>query len=150
MTVGDDDWPAVDGNVQKARKSWGQMSRKFEPGGGGPKDIGALFQGGSTGGVYFRGRDVGPDPPDVSGPVQLSSQGCAKDHRESAEEAGGWDLGLSSTGGGNGGSRIRGDRVNVTRRQNTFAQYLATQPIMDLCEQSVWRKGAWVSWRWWD
>ena len=40
--------------------------------------------------------------------------------------------------------------VNVTRRQNTFAQYLATQPIMDLCEQSVWRNGAWVSWRWWD
>ena len=27
----------------------------------------------------------------------------------------------------------------ITRRQNTVAQYIATQPIMDLCEQSVWR-----------
>ena len=21
---------------------------------------------------------------------------------------------------------------------------------MDLCEQSIWRPGAWVFWRWWD
>ena len=38
----------------------------------------------------------------------------------------------------------------VTRRQNTVAQYIATRPILDLCERSVQRKGAWVSWRWWE
>ena len=27
MTVGDDYWPAVAGNFQKVRKSWGQMSQ---------------------------------------------------------------------------------------------------------------------------
>ena len=38
----------------------------------------------------------------------------------------------------------------ITRRQNMVAQYIATWPIMDLCERSAWRPGARVSWRWWD
>ena len=33
--------------------------------------------------------------------------------------------------------------------QNTVAQYIATQPILDLCERSVWKLVVWVSWRWW-
>ena len=35
-------------------------------------------------------------------------------------------------------------------RQNTVARYIATQPIMELCEHSTWRPGARVSWRWWE
>ena len=38
----------------------------------------------------------------------------------------------------------------VTRSQNTVAQYILMRPIMDLCERSYRRPGAWVSWRWWD
>ena len=30
------------------------------------------------------------------------------------------------------------------------AQYISTRPILDLCERSVWRPGAWVSRRWWE
>ena len=41
-------------------------------------------------------------------------------------------------------------RAYVTKRQNTDAQYIATRPIMDLCERSVQRPGYWLSWRWWD
>ena len=37
----------------------------------------------------------------------------------------------------------------ITRRQNTVAQYIATQPIMDLYEQSARRPGERVSRRWW-
>ena len=40
--------------------------------------------------------------------------------------------------------------VYVTRRHNVVAQYIAMQPILDICEQYVWRTGAWVSRRWWD
>ena len=39
--------------------------------------------------------------------------------------------------------------VYIQKRQNTVAQYIATRPIMDLCEQSVRRPGAWVYCRWW-
>ena len=37
----------------------------------------------------------------------------------------------------------------ITRRKNTVAQYIATQPIMDLCERYVQRLGAWVSRQCW-
>ena len=46
----------------------------FDPGGGGPKGIGALFQGGSIGGVAFLGRDVGPEPLHGAVHVQISAQ----------------------------------------------------------------------------
>ena len=41
--------------------------------------------------------------------------------------------------------------VYIIRSQNTFAQYITTRPIMDLCERSVCRTGALVSlWWWWQ
>ena len=40
-------------------------------------------------------------------------------------------------------------RVYITRRQNTVAQYIVTRQILDLCERSIRRPGAWLSWRWW-
>ena len=49
-----------------------------------------------------------------------------------------------------GGSGFEGIRKSVTRRQNTVVQYIATQPIMDLCERATQRLGARVSWRRWD
>ena len=30
------------------------------------------------------------------------------------------------------------------------AQYIATRPILDLCERSTWRPGARVTRRWWE
>ena len=41
-------------------------------------------------------------------------------------------------------------RKYITRRQNTVAQYIATRPILDLCERSTRRPGARVSRRWWE
>ena len=47
-------------------------------------------------------------------------------------------------------SGFEGIGTYITRRQNTVAQYIATQPILDLCERSARRPGARVSWRWWE
>ena len=33
----------------------------------------------------------------------------------------------------------------ITQRQNTVTQYIATWPILDLCEEADQRLGAWVS-----
>ena len=41
-------------------------------------------------------------------------------------------------------------RKAITRRQNTVAQYIATRPILDLCERATQRAGARVSQKWWD
>ena len=38
----------------------------------------------------------------------------------------------------------------ITRRKNTVAQYIATQPIPELCERSDRRPGVRMYWRWWE
>ena len=40
--------------------------------------------------------------------------------------------------------------THITRRQNKVAQYIATRPILDLCEQSARRPGERVCQRWWE
>ena len=43
---------------------------------------------------------------------------------------------------------FKGIRKSVMRRQNTVAQYIATRPILDLCERATWRLGVRFSRRW--
>ena len=41
-------------------------------------------------------------------------------------------------------------RTSILRRQNTAAQFIATRPILDLCEGAVRRPGARVPRRCWE
>ena len=41
-------------------------------------------------------------------------------------------------------------RTSIQRRQNTVTQYIATRPLLDLCEGARQREGARVTLRWWD
>ena len=41
-------------------------------------------------------------------------------------------------------------RTSITNRHNTVAQYIATRPLLDLCEGAKNIGGARVSRRWWD
>ena len=38
----------------------------------------------------------------------------------------------------------------IRQLQNTVAQYIATQSLLDLCEGSEWALGARVGMRWWE
>ena len=49
-----------------------------------------------------------------------------------------------------GETGFEGIRKSVTRRQNTVAQYIATRPILDLCEKYARRQGVRVSRWWWE
>ena len=40
--------------------------------------------------------------------------------------------------------------IYIRKRQNTFAQYIVTRLIMDLCEAADRKRGAWVGIRWWE
>ena len=44
MTAGDDDWPVVEVNLQKARNSWGRMLQTLIPEGVDPKVSGHFFK----------------------------------------------------------------------------------------------------------
>ena len=41
-------------------------------------------------------------------------------------------------------------RKSIANRQNTAAQYIATRPLLDLCEGARAREGAKVPMRWWN
>ena len=41
-------------------------------------------------------------------------------------------------------------RSSIQRRQNTVAQYIATRPLLDICEGARQREGARVTFRWWE
>ena len=41
-------------------------------------------------------------------------------------------------------------RKSILNRQTTVAQYIATRPLLDLCEGARARVGAKVPLRWWD
>ena len=41
-------------------------------------------------------------------------------------------------------------RTSILRRQNTVAQFIATRPILGLCEVAERRWGTQVPWRWWE
>ena len=41
-------------------------------------------------------------------------------------------------------------RTSIQRRQNMVAQYIATQPLLDLCKGARPREGARVILRWWE
>ena len=44
MTAGDDDWPAVAGNLAKARKSWGRLQEILRREGATPRISGEIFK----------------------------------------------------------------------------------------------------------
>ena len=56
---------------------------------------------------------------------------------------------LPLPGGGHEGNGFKEIRKSITNRQNTVAQYIATRPLLDLCEGAKQRGGARVSRRWW-
>ena len=41
-------------------------------------------------------------------------------------------------------------RTSILRKQNTVAQFIATRPILGLCEVALRRLGARVPRRWWE
>ena len=44
MTAGDDDWPAVAGNLKKAKRSWGKNEPDPDEGGSDGKDLWDVLQ----------------------------------------------------------------------------------------------------------
>ena len=99
------DWTGVASNLGKARKRCTQMKRILGREGEYPRIL-FFFKGGRTGGVAFRVRDMGTDPPYVVGPGQIPAQGRATAHQEAAEAVGGGYMGVSSAVSSNGGIRF--------------------------------------------
>ena len=75
MTAGDDDWPAAEGNLKKARRSWGRLSRILGREGATAGISGTFFKSVVQQVLILRGRDVGSNTTDVKGAERISTRG---------------------------------------------------------------------------
>ena len=150
LTAGDDDWLAVVGNLGKARKSWGRLSRIL---GWEVADVmvsvnfykavaqSVLFFWAKTWVLAQRTKKA------------LDSFQYRVARRLTGKQAwqrtdGIWYYPSMEESLGEAG--LEGIRKSITRRQNKAAQYIVTRPILDLCERATRRPGARVFWRWWE
>ena len=145
MTAGDNDWPEVAGNLQKARKSWGRMSRALSWGGADPKVSGHFFKSLVQSVLLFRA-ETWVLTPRMERALSRFWHRVARrlTGRQPRRRGGGsWDYPPLTASM----AEACFDEIGayVTRRQNMVAHYIVMQPILDLCGRSVQRPGAWVS-----
>ena len=150
MTAGDDDWLAVIGNLGKARKSWGGLSRVLGREGADPKVSGSFYTAiaqavlhfGSETWVIIQRMETTLDSFQSGVSRRLTSKQTRR------KKNGRWDyLPLAVALGKAGIDRIR---KSITWRQNMVTQYILTRRILDLCKRATRRPGARMSWRWWE
>ena len=150
MTEIDDDWPAVAGNLSKARKIWGRLLRILCWEGADARVLGNFFRtvvqaalliGAETWVINLRMERALDSFQNGAAcritSIQLWRRGdgiwAYTPLKEATREAG-----------------FEGIRKSFTRRPNTVAQYIAMRPILDLCERATQRLGVRVSQRWWE
>ena len=139
MTAGDDDWPTVAGNLVKARKSWGRLSRILSREGADKRVSENLFKA-VVQAVLLFGAETWVLTPMIDRALESFMHGAARritGKKPRRGEDGKWNYPPLKEAIREAG--FEGIRKAVTRRQNTVAQYIATRPILDLCERAMQR-----------
>ena len=145
VTAGDDNCPEVAVNLVKARKSWGRLSRILSREGADKRVSGNFFKA-VVQAVLLFGEETWVLTPRIEWALESFMHGDARriTGNLSLRVGGGkWthpplEEAIQEAG-------FEGIRKAVTRRQNMVAQYIATQPILDLCERATQRVGERVS-----
>ena len=150
LTEGDDDWLAVVGNLGKARKILGRLSRILSREGGYPKVLGNFYKAVAHAVLVFR-VDTWVINPQMERALEnfqhrVSRRVTGKQLWRQADRS--WEYPPLVEAMGEAG--FEDTMKSITRRQNTVAQYIATRPILDLCERATRRPGVRVSWQWWE
>ena len=145
----DNDWPAVAGNIRKARESWGRLARILGREGAEPKVSRSFYTAvtqqvllfGAESWVLTKKMESTLDA--FQGRVAQRLTGrmprCGRDGK--------WVY-LPPAGVIKEVGVVRA-RTSVLRRQNTVAQFIATRPILGLCKVAERRWGTRVPQRSW-
>ena len=150
LTVGDDDWLAVVDNLGKAQKSWGRLSLILIQEGEYPKVLGS-FNKAVAQAVLLFGAYTWVLTPRMERSLYIFQHRVAQGitGRQPRRRGGGsWEYPPLYEAIGEAG--FEGIIKSVTKRHNMVAQYIATQPILDLCERATHRPGVRVFRRWWE
>ena len=144
------DWLAVVGNLGKARRSWGRLSRVLGREGADPK-MSRAFYNAVTKVVLLFGAETWVLTTWMEKALDSFQSRVARKitgRQPQQRKDGSWVYlllaGVTKEAG------MVGIRTSIIRRQNTVAQYIATRPILYLCKQATRRPGARVSRWWWE
>ena len=150
LTAGDNDWLPVVGNMGKSRKIWGRLYQVLVQEGAYPK-VSRDFYTAVAQAVLIFGAETWVLTPRMEKALdsfqsRFARRITGRQPRRKKDRS--WDYPLLA--GALREAGMVGMRTSITWRQNTVAQYIATRPILNLCERATWRPGAQVSRRWWD
>ena len=150
MTAGDDDWMALVSNLGEARRSWGWLLRVLGREGADPRVLRTFYTSVAQEILLF-GAETWVLTPRMEKALEsfqsrVASRITGRQPRQ--KEDGRWEY--PPLEGALREAGMVGIRTSITRRQNTVAQYIATRPILDLCERATWRPVAHESRRWWE
>ena len=150
LMAGYDYWLAVVGNLGKARKSLGWLSRILSWERTDPK-VSRIFYESVSQAVLLFGAETLVITPWMERALDIFHHRVARrltGGKPRIKGDGSWaytplEESMEKAG-------IDGIRKSVMRRQNTVAQYIKMQPTLDLCERSTRRPGARVFRWWWE
>ena len=150
LTAGDENWPAVTGNLVKARNSWGRLTRILIREGADKRISGTFFKA-VVQQVLLFGAETWVLTPRIERALDSFMHGSAR-RITGRQPHTGWDgkCYYPYLAGAMKETGFTDIRNSITNRQNTVAQYIATRPLLDLCEQTTRSGGARVSRWWWD
>ena len=145
MMAGDVDCTEVAGNLVKSRKSWGSLSRILSREGVDKRASGKIFKA-MVQAVLLFGAETWVLTPRIERSLERFLHGDARQITRKQPRRGRdgeWTYPPLKEAIREAG--FEGIRNSITRRQNTVAQYIAKQQIMDLCERATQRLGERVS-----
>ena len=142
LTEGDDDWPAVARNLVKARKSWGRMQGILSREGATKRVWGNFFKAVVQQVILF-GAETSVVSPRMERALSAFIHGAAR-RLTGRQPRRGWDgkWFYPSLEGAMKETGLTDVQTSINRRKNMVAQYIATQPLLDLCKGATQREGA--------
>ena len=136
--------------MAKAWKSWGRMQEILRREGATPRISGNVFKAVVQQVLLFRA-ETWVVTPEMEQALSGFLHGAARrltGRQARREKDGDWHY--PSLEGAMKEAGLTDIWTSILRRQNTVAQYIATRPLLDLCEGARAREGAKVPLRWWD
>ena len=133
LTAGDDDWPAVAGNLGKARKIWGRMKRVLIREGADKRVSGNVFKA-VVQQVLLFGAEMLVLTQRIEKALDSFMHGAAR-RITGIHPRRGWDgkWFYPSLEGDMKEAGFKEIRTSITNKHNTVVQYIATRPLLDLC-----------------
>ena len=133
--AGDDDWPAVAGNLAKAQRSWGRLHRILRREGATPRILGSFFKAVVQQVMLFRA-ETWVVTPKMERALRGFLHGAVRRLTgRQARRAKNGEWYYPSLEGAMREAGLTDIRKSIATRQNTVAQYIATRPLLDLCEE---------------